>query len=124
MAELVSAPIYASDAAPVKVAATQVSPIQSGADSDTREYDSARVDLIDYKTGALGVTLSGESSQETVKRAFVVDPDNIYVGDALGRPIDFSDIQVGHQLKIICLMDKKGKETVDEIDDRSFFENN
>lgn len=87
-----------------------------------KDYFDAVVLLIEHKAGLLGIQYFNEASGSEEKHSFRVDPDDVYVADALNRPLEFTDVQVGDRVDIYSEIDASGKEAVIDIIDYSRFE--
>ncbi len=89
----------------------------------SKEYDDVTVVLIDPRTGALGVLYTDEITGQQEKKAFLVNFKEADIFNHLNQELEFSKIEVGHQLDIFTETDLKGgAEKIVEILDRSYVE--
>ena len=85
------------------------------ASSTEREYLNAKVLLIDHMSGFIGVLLEGESDESRKKMTFRADPTQVYVTDLRGKPLDFTDVQVGDTVELYTHLDEDSHEVVLDI---------
>lgn len=87
-----------------------------------KDYFDAVVLLIEHKAGLLGIQYFDEATGAEEKHSFRVDPEDVYVADALNRPLEFTDVQIGDRVDVYSEIDASGKEAVIDIIDYSRFE--
>lgn len=87
------------------------------AGAEAKDYDNARVLVIDHEKGYLGVSIQEEGTKNKRRFSFKVDLQNVDVADATNEPFKFSDIMPGDCVNITTITDSRGQETVNQIVD-------
>ena len=91
------------------------SPLSAEDVKKEKEYDDAKVLLIDHQKGMLGIVVPDAKGGKEEKYSFQVDPKEVYVTNPMSQYLEFSDIAVGDRVDIYTSVDANGKETVIDI---------
>src|SRR3989338_3036942 len=106
-----SSPLSAEDLQASAVSPNAALPVER----KEKEYDDAKVLLIDHQKGMLGIVVPDAKGGKEEKYSFQVDPKEVYVTNPMSQYLEFSDIAVGDRVDIYTSVDANGKETVIDI---------